>query len=55
MDHGQVPSIGLLLIIVDAYSGWPEVIAVMKFLNGCRGNIDIDELINLLERLCLKN
>jgi len=28
MDHAFVPGIGLLLIIVDAYSGWPEVARV---------------------------
>ena len=28
MDHGQVPGIGLFLIVVDAYSGWPEVVVV---------------------------
>ena len=28
MDHGQVPGIGLFLIVVDAYSGWPDVVVV---------------------------
>ncbi len=28
MDHGQIPGIGLLLILVDANSGWPEVVRV---------------------------
>ena len=28
MDRGQVPGIGLFLIVVDAYSGWPEVVVV---------------------------
>ena len=28
MDHGYVPGVGLLLILVDAYSGWPEVCPV---------------------------
>ena len=25
MDHGLIPGIGLVLILVDSYSGWPEV------------------------------
>ena len=28
MDHGYVPGVGLLLILVDAFSGWPEAIPV---------------------------
>jgi len=28
MDHGHVPGIGLLLILVDSFSGWPEVVHV---------------------------
>ena len=28
MDHGYVRGIGLILILVDAYSGWPEAIRV---------------------------
>ena len=28
MDHGHIPGVGLLLILVDAYSGWPEVFLV---------------------------
>lgn len=28
MDHAYVPGIGLLLILVDAFSGWPEVVRV---------------------------
>ena len=28
IDHGHVPNIGLILILVDANSGWPEVVRV---------------------------
>ena len=28
MDHGYVPGIGLLLILVDSHSSWPEVVRV---------------------------
>ena len=28
MDHGHIPDVGLLLILVDAFSGWPEVVRV---------------------------
>ena len=28
IDHGYVDGYGLLLILVDAYSGWPEVVRV---------------------------
>ena len=28
MDHGHVPGVGLLLILVDAFSGWPEAVPV---------------------------
>ena len=28
MDHAYVENEGLLLILVDAYSGWPEVVKV---------------------------
>ena len=28
MDHGHVPGIGLLLILVDSFSGWPEIARV---------------------------
>lgn len=28
MDHAHANGVGLLLILVDSYSGWPEVIQV---------------------------
>ena len=28
IDHAFVPGIGLLLIVVDSFSGWPEVFRV---------------------------
>ena len=28
MDHAFIPNIGIVLIMVDAYSGWPEVVRV---------------------------
>ena len=28
MDHGYVTNVGYLLIVVDAYSSWPEVMRV---------------------------
>ena len=28
MDHTHIRDIGLLLILVDSFSGWPEVIKV---------------------------
>ena len=28
MDHASIPNVGLFLILVDAYSGWPEIVKV---------------------------
>ncbi len=28
MDHAYITGVGLLLILVDSFSGWPEVIRV---------------------------
>ena len=28
MDHAYITEVGLLLILVDSFSGWPEVICV---------------------------
>ena len=28
MDHTNISGVGLLLILVDSFSGWPEVIRV---------------------------
>ena len=28
MDHAIIPNVGLFLILVDAYSGWPEIVKV---------------------------
>ena len=28
MDHASIQGVGLFLILIDAFSGWPEVIKV---------------------------